>query len=114
MITNILANVVFVFITNTTEIYPQHLVADAAPQNSDGTFDAVFRGHYENDSNPTNKMIRTEVYLQERIQFNFDGVGQIITNKCDLVWKEDEYFILDKSWNKTWGPSNASIWHKPF
>lgn len=100
MITNLLAAITTCLVTNTTEKFPQHRVSDPVPMNADGSINAIYICHWENDSNPTNKTIIIEVL--EVTTLKFEWAGEVRSVKSEKVLAhEEKLFVLDSTWKTT-------------
>ena len=100
MITNILATITVCLVTNTSDTFPQYLVADPVTMNPSGTYDALFRGHFADVPNPTHKTVTVEV--QEVTTLSFDWEGQRYGVNHYLVKSRTEASYVLKS---TWEPA---------
>jgi hypothetical protein len=99
MITNLLATVSICLVTNQIDKFPQHQVQDPSPRSPSGAIYAVYICHMENDENPTNKEVVTEIKSVQTIKFNFNG--EHFESKSEkLISSSSEKFILNKNWEK--------------
>jgi len=100
MLTNVVAAVTVFTVTNITEILPQHSVIDPSPVGPNGEVYAVYNFHFENDKDPKEKWVKTEIAEIHELTFDFDSYH------CKQVYKvvktnwSEHYEKLD-SWKKS-------------
>ena len=104
MITNVVMIVAITIATNVTEHWPQHTVPDPVHSNANGSYNAVYLCHFENEPNPTSKMVKTEAKEVTRFTFRWNEEWQNFTTE-KVVASQTQYFIL----NSGWAPTTNSI-----
>lgn len=83
--TNIVAAVVVSVVTNVTEDFPKHLVAEPCPQGLQGC--AVFHGKWVNDENAKEKTLITTCKELTVLKFDWNGPREIVTEK--VLWQSN-------------------------
>lgn len=100
MLTNLVVVLTVAVTTNVTERFPQHLVADNHLWATNTINDAVFYGHWENDPNPREKWITTNVCEVQTLAFTFAGDYREVKFERPLTnWTT--HFVKTEDWAQT-------------
>lgn len=108
--TNLLASIIVTVVTNVTEEFPKHLVPDPIPSLGPGfnSVPAVFRGHWENDANPTQKKVTTTCKEITTLQFEWNGHREIVSER--VLWESECVMELKSDWVKSEKPFPVRPW----
>lgn len=91
--TNLLANILILIVTNTVEVLPQHMVQDPSARGPNGEVYAVYVGHLENDEHPTTKTIVTTCKEVTTLEFDWNGPRKIVSER--ILWQSNVVMKLE-------------------
>ena len=100
MMTNILAAITVCLVTNITEKFPQHRVVDPSPIGPNGECLTVYLCHWENDKDPKEKIVVTEIKEVTALEFDWAGEQRKITSEV-VMSSDSKVFILKSGWEET-------------
>ncbi len=105
MITNLLAGIVVTLVTNTSERFPRHLVADAPPIDRDHPeqFSLVYYGHWEMDHDPSEKWVRTTILRRTTLTFEWQGRREVSSD--EVLSDTEQHFTIERKEN--WKPDDV-------
>lgn len=101
MITNLVATVAVTLATNVSEVLPKHMVSGPYPPGTETL--AIYIGHAEDDANPKEKWVTTNIV--EVTSIRFDAFGQQYEAKSErAVTNWTTHFLL--------GPPEPTKWNR--
>jgi hypothetical protein len=91
MMTNLIATITISLFTNVVTHVPQHMIAEMHLQ------DGAIIKDLEDDPNPTNKEVVTQIFKETEISFNYMGRSQAVFDN-ESISIETNCFTLGREW----------------